>query len=71
LYLARSAGPRKEFKEGCEKSGVRFRNLFLLVLCIWHDKGPGGGQGDREEAVVEIQVNEECLFNIVGAPAPC
>lgn len=37
----------KVLRQGCEKAGVCFRNLIFLVLCMWHEKGPGGGQGDQ------------------------
>ena len=45
FYLEWNADPPKDLKQGCEKSGVCFRNPILLVLGIWCDKGPGGEQG--------------------------
>lgn len=45
FYLEWNADPLKDLKQGCEKSGVCFRNPILLVLGIWCDKGPGGEQG--------------------------
>lgn len=39
---------------------VCFGNLIFLVFYICHDKGPDGGQGDREEKVTGIQLAEEC-----------
>lgn len=47
FYLECNADSLKDCSQECEKSGVCFRNLMFLVLCICHHKGPGGGPGDQ------------------------
>lgn len=60
FYLKCNADSLKDSTQECEKLGVCFRNLIFLVLCICHDKGQVVGRGTREEAIISIQVTEEC-----------
>lgn len=43
FYLQHNADSLQDCMQACEKSGACFRNPIFLMLCICHDKGPGGG----------------------------